>query len=341
MRRMDTSMIQIGVIVPVYNVECYLQKCIDSILSQTFRDFELILVDDGSTDNSGKICDEYAERNEKIRVVHTAHQGVSAARNKGLKENRGEYIAFVDSDDWLDRQYLEILYSVIRKFEADLVISCGINVLEGRRIHGSCKCWNQVISESEIISKGEAYRRMFVCENNVSLVSWAKLYHRDLVQTLCYPVGEIYEDSGTIDQIIEKCEKIVVTSYAGYYYLRRKGSIIHGRMSAKHMAGVRNAKHLWDFIRTQYPDIEEAAKIHYFRNCFDLLNLAIVDPEYKWLCRKLRKEIVGEKRFFLSCKYVNLIEKMGVVCLIGGLSSYKLSWRFYLWASGKRSGTMI
>ena len=333
-------MSRIGVIVPIYNVEFYLKKCIDSILSQTFPYYELILVDDGSTDKSGKICDEYAERNENVRVVHTVHQGVAAARNRGIEESRGEYVAFVDSDDWLDRQYLEILYRLIRQYGADLVISSGKNVLEGQEIRVVHNNWDQISSQAEVISRCEAYRRMLVCENNVSLVTWAKLYRKDLFQTIQYPVGQIYEDSGVIDQIIEKCSQIVCTSYAGYYYLRRKGSIVHGRISDGHMAGVRNAEYLLGFIRGKYPEIVDAAKIHYLRNCFDLLNLAIVDPEYQKETKALRREIVRAKGFLLLCRYVSLAEKTGVICLIFGIFWYKLAWRLYLWMTGKDSGTV-
>lgn len=333
-------MSQIGIIVPVYNVEHYLKKCIDSIRNQDLQCFELILIDDGSTDKSGKICDEYAEQNENIKVIHTVHQGVAAARNRGIEESNGEYIAFVDSDDWLDRQYLETLYQLIRKYDADLVISSGINVLDGRSIHSKCINRDQADLEVEVISKCEAYRRMLVCESNVSLVTWAKLYRKDLLQTIQYPVGEIYEDSKVIDQVIEKCSKIVCTSYAGYYYLRRKGSIVHGRMSVGHTAGVRNAVYLLGFIREKYPEIEDAAKIHYLRNCFDLLNLAMVDSDYQRECQKLKREIVREKGFLLSCRYASLVEKTGVLCLMFGLSWYKLAWHFYLWMTGKDSGTV-
>ena len=116
-------MVEISIIVPLYNVEKYLRRCVDSILVQTFQDFELILVDDGSTDASGRICDEYAGRYDRISVIHKGNEGVSEARNRGIDESRGEYLVFIDSDDYVDRQYLEVLYWLIKKYRADLGMS--------------------------------------------------------------------------------------------------------------------------------------------------------------------------------------------------------------------------
>ena len=330
-------MAKIGVIVPVYNVERYLKTCVGSILAQTFSDFELILVDDGSTDASGMICDQYAERDQRVRVVHTENRGVAAARNRGLEENQNEYIAFVDSDDWIAQEYLETLYRVMEEHQADLVISGGINVVEGRKVNPSVSGERA----AERISKAEAYKRVLLCEDGASVVTWAKLYRKTVFQSVRYPEGEIHEDSGVIDQVIESCERIVVTPYRGYYYFRRRGSLVHGRFSPAHMAAVRNAKRLWEVARERYPAIEDAGKVHYLRTCFNILNLTLADPDHALESKRLRAEIVRETRFFFSCRWFGLVERTAALCLLPGLSGYKRMWRLYLRVTGKRSGTVV
>ncbi len=330
-------MAKIGVIVPVYKVERYLRTCVDSILGQTFSDFELILVDDGSPDASGRICDEYAERDKRVRVVHTENRGVSAARNRGLEENRSEYIAFVDSDDWITPDYLETLYRLMEDHRADLVISGGIHVLEGRKI----KAARSRTVEAELVSKTEAYRRVFISENGLSVVPWGKLYHRSAFRSVRYPVGEIFEDARVIDQIIENCGRIVCTSYAGYFYLRRRGSITHSRITPDYMAGIRNVRRLWDIIRERYPQIENAAKTYYLWAVFDLLNQAVMDPAYYEEAKRLRRELLSEIPFLFSCGYVTFAYRAAALCLLPGLFWYKLAWKLYLRCTGKLSGTEL
>lgn len=335
------KMVKVSVIVPVYNVEMYVNKCIESILAQTFQDFELILVDDGSTDHSREICTEYSEKYKNVMAVYNVHEGVAEARNRGLEEAAGEFITFVDSDDWVDKTYLETLYRLQEAYHADLVISCGINVIDGKKINRRNNNCQRAFSEAEVVSRSEAYRRMLICEQNASVVTWAKLYHKKLFENVRYPKGEIYEDSKVISQIVERSDRIICTPYAGYYYLRRKGSIVHGRIQAGQILGIKNAKSLWSFIRKKYPNIEDAAKVHYLRSCFDLLNLLVVNPIYQRQCRKLRKKIIHEEPFFMLCRYVRLTEKIGAVGLLFGVPFYKWMWRFYLSWTGKISGTVV
>ena len=126
-------MSKISIIVPVYNVELYLGRCVDSILKQTFEDFEVILIDDGSTDSSGGICDEYAEEDVRIQVLHKENSGVADSRNKGLEMVKSEYITFIDADDYVDNYYLEILYGLMMKYEGDLVVSYHVVLQEDRK----------------------------------------------------------------------------------------------------------------------------------------------------------------------------------------------------------------
>jgi glycosyltransferase involved in cell wall biosynthesis len=219
---------KISVIVPVYNVSRYLTKCIDSILNQTFKDFELILVDDGSTDNSGTICDDYKNKYEFIKVIHTKNCGVSNARNVGIEISGGDYITFIDSDDYIDTRFLEILYKLLMEHSADIVIGGCINIRDNINI--VCDC----IFSGNVISKSETYRKMFMQED-IDVSPCGKLYKKNLFENLKYPVGERYEDIQIIDKIIEQCGIIVYTKYKGYFYLQHSGSFMYSTLPKEWM----------------------------------------------------------------------------------------------------------
>lgn len=331
-------MAKIGVIIPVYNVEKYLEKCVESILQQTFQDFEIILIDDGSTDGSGEICDAYAKKNKKIRVIHKENEGVSSARNRGLEENENELITFIDPDDWIEKHYLEILYELICRNHADLVIGGGIDVLDGQRMIETKKDCDRIISKAKVISKSEAYGRMLACINHASIVAWAKIYRKKLFETVRYPVGEICEDSRVIDGIIERCDRIVCTAYAGYYYFSRDDSLIHSRILSDYKVGIRNAKRLWKFIKVRYPEIEDAARAFYYNNCLQTLNYLVMDVEGKHEkeIQALRREILKAAGAFFFNRYTKPVEKCGIVCLIIGSSWYRIMLQSYYRLKGKK-----
>lgn len=318
-------MAKIGVIVPVYNAERYLKKCIESILNQSFQDFELILIDDGSIDASGKICDEYAEKNKNVRVIHSEHKGLAAIRNKGLDENTSEYIAFVDSDDYIDRNYLETLFQMMIRNEADLVISCGKNVADDavNKTEESDFAADRI--EEHIAPKSEIYKRMFADRQTITF-AWGKLYHRNIFQTVHYPDGELYEDMKVIDKIIENSHRIVYTSYAGYYYVQTLDSITRGKASPEHMVLLENERQLLNFISQNYPDISKEAKRHYFWSCFFVLSRLVSVPQYKKECQVIRKEIVREWKFLIFGRQTRIMVKAATICLLFGLPCYRFVW---------------
>lgn len=320
-------MAKIGIIVPVYNVEHYLRKCIESVLGQTFQDFSVTLVDDGSTDHSGSICDEYAYKDTRITVIHKKNEGPSAARNCGLEENKSEYIVFVDADDHIDSRYLEILFRSVEENDADIGICCETDVW----MEGDVKLfefdYQNIISNTEIISKSEAYKRMMQ-PGNVSVCAWAKIYDRKLIQSIRYPVGEIYEDCKVIDQIIESSRRIVYIPYEGYYYLVRKGSITHSEISLAHIAAENNACHLLDLIKHRYPEIETVARGYYLGESIRLFG-AMLDTEYESECIYLRKKILREKKGFIINPYINLEMKCSIICLCMGIFFYKIIRKIY------------
>lgn len=217
---------KISIIVPVYNVEEYLEKCIDSILNQIFKDFELILVNDGSTDNSLDICKRYKSIDDRICIIDKKNGGLSSARNAGLDIAKGEYIGFVDSDDYIHPQMYEILYDQIIKNKAD------ISICNYEEVYNYDECYfhynenNKPDTIIEYLSNIQSLERIDSPEGVIFVVAWNKLYKRDIFKNLRYKHGIIHEDEYIIHRILYKCEKVVHIKKALYFYMQRDGSIM-------------------------------------------------------------------------------------------------------------------
>ena len=220
----------ISVIVPVYNVEPYLRQCIDSILAQNYTDFELILVDDGSSDNCSAICDGYAAKDSRIRVFHQENAGVSAARNAGITAARGEYIAFIDSDDWVVPTYLNRMYMQLIEHNADISV-CGMQHFEDDTDLSDIKPHEK--ADSVIITGRDACLSIYRMDNAIQIVLWGKLYKRSLFDGISFPVGRVHEDDATTPRVLYRAKKISVSSAPLYAYRQRKGSIMHEKFSEK------------------------------------------------------------------------------------------------------------
>ena len=212
-------MAQISVIVPVYQVEAYLPQCIDSILAQTFRDFELILVDDGSQDRSGAICDEYAGKDNRICVVHTQNRGAAAARNTGLQRASGNYIAFVDGDDRLAENMLGRMYAEILDPPCDLVVCNFLHVFSEENDNFSPPLQNMAISGREVLAHQKTQKNY-----GLWTVVWNKLYKRTVLETLRFPEGKYFEDEFFSDQLYLRCAGIRVIPDVLYFYRVRESS---------------------------------------------------------------------------------------------------------------------
>ena len=216
-------MAEISIIVPVYNVEKYLENCIESILNQTFKDFELILVDDGSTDNSGKICDIYKKKDSRIKVIHKNNGGLSSARNAGLDIACGKYVGFVDSDDYIHYQMYEKLYHQIIKNKADISV-CGFQKV--KQFEKDLLSTNKFYEKVELFNNIEALEQLYCKYSTEFVVSWNKLYIKTLFKDIKFKEGAIHEDEFIIHQLLYKVNKVVYNNEKLYFYLQRKGSIV-------------------------------------------------------------------------------------------------------------------
>ena len=216
----------LSIIVPVYKVEAYLNRCIDSILAQTFTDFELILVDDGSPDNCGTICDEYAGKDSRITVIHQENGGLSAARNAGIEyalKTDSEWISFIDSDDWIHPDYFTALSAAATRLNVNISV-CGFQRTSGEEKESGNTEFRALTPEE------------FWCKERIkATVAWGKLYRKNLFHTIRYPVGKIHEDEFTTYRLLFSCEKLAVSDAAFYYYFQNSNGIMNSEWTPKRL----------------------------------------------------------------------------------------------------------
>lgn len=310
-------MCEISIIVPVYKVEKYLRKCVDSILAQTFTDFEVILVDDGSPDNSGMICDEYAEKDSRVRVVHKENGGLSSARNAGIEIAKGKYLGFIDSDDYIEDDMYELLYNNILKENADMSI-CGIyDVYEGKE--------PKILPEAyQVLNKVEAMELVLEAQL-FSVHAVNKLYKKELFKELRYPENIITEDAAVILDILEKTTKVVADSHQKYYYFHRENSISTDSFSEKNIDTINVWQKNEDWILTKYPQLEQVVHTRVCWAYFIVLDKILVshsEKKYvgtKQIIRFLRKNYI----FVLKNPYFTRNRKIAATVLRLNVSLYK------------------
>ncbi len=213
----------ISIIIPVYKVENYLCKCLDSVLAQTFCDYEVILVDDGSPDHCGDICDEYAKKDDRIKVIHKQNGGLSDARNAALEVCTGEYLTFIDSDDYVAEDHLEVLYSTLVSCAADIAVS-NISSFREEKIGERFYCPS---TEVRVLEGKEMFSTL------EQPCAQAKLYKRFIFHDIRFPVGKLYEDAFIFHDVLAKANKLVLTGRNTYFYLIRSDSIMHQEYSIR------------------------------------------------------------------------------------------------------------
>ena len=238
----------ISIIVPIYNVENYISRCIESILNQSLVEIELILVDDGSSDNSGYICDKYAKNDSRIKAIHKENGGVSSARNLGVKVSTGKYIGFVDPDDYVDIDMYKKLYELCIKSNSDIAI-CKL----GREINGNIinKSDDEVLLELNNLEgmrelfKGELYR-FSLCN---------KLFNKKCFDNIKFPEGRIHEDLSTTYRLFANSNKSIYTNYMGYIYVKRENSILTSKYSEKRLQSFVGWDEIIDFMSNKYSEV--------------------------------------------------------------------------------------
>lgn len=255
-------MAKISVVVPVYNIEEYLPRCIESILNQSFDDFRLILVNDGSTDRSGEICDEYKEKDFRIKVIHQENMGLSMARNVGLDSSKEEYITFIDSDDYVHKDMLKILYRTLRKYK------CDISVGQFKLSYDDERIEDEELDSESITKDNRQAVDMIVGESNANMiVAWGKLYKKSLFDNIRYPQGKYHEDEFVTYKLLYNSKRVVINTEQLYYYTQRSQSITGQRYSLKRLEKLEALKEAIDFFKERdEKELETRARARYLMN---------------------------------------------------------------------------
>lgn len=278
----------ISVIVPVYKVEAYLSRCVDSILNQTFRDFELILVDDGSPDSCGQMCEDYAAQDSRIHVIHQENGGLSAARNAGIdwvfKNSGSQWLAFVDSDDWVAPEYLERLYGAVQETECRVSV-CGLYRTAGEALPAP-------EGEAPQVLAAEEYYCSESIHGGTTMVAWNKLYHRSLFETLRYPKGKLHEDEFTTYLAVYEAQKVAVLAAPLYAYFQNPAGITQTKWDPRRMHSLEAVEQQIAFAREKNcPKLLLKAAEQYVYTAASQLEQAELEPKYQSYCAALRKKL--------------------------------------------------
>lgn len=248
----------ISVIVPVYNVEKYITKCLDSIIHQTYTELEIIVVDDGSKDNSLQIAKEIALTDNRIIVFHKENGGLSSARNYGIDQSHGEFLVFVDSDDYLENDMIEILYMGLKENNVDLSMCTVYDVYPNTDLKEKAAVEEFVVNAEEAIK--------IVLESKItSVYAVAKLYKKNLFDAVRYPVGKIAEDAFVILSLLAQCNKVYIINSPKYFYIHRENSITTSPFNAKNCDVIEAYEKNYAFVIERYPALEKTAQM---RRCW-------------------------------------------------------------------------
>lgn len=211
----------ISIIIPAFNTAKYLDKCVGSVCGQTFRDIEIIIINDGSTDDTPVICNKWAEKDERIKVFHTPNNGVAEARNIGLKNAQGQFIGFVDADDWIEADMFEVLYNSIQKHHSDISI-CGAYV---QTMSGNTHRISLHAKQEKIWGQKEALKRLLM-DHSIKNYLWDKLYRKELFCGITFPTGQLFEDQSVLYKLFEKASLVSHTGKSLYHYIQHEGSVL-------------------------------------------------------------------------------------------------------------------
>ena len=269
---------KISIIVPIYNVEKYLEKSVKSILNQTYKNLEIILVDDGSKDSSGKIADELSKKDDRILVIHKENGGLSSARNEGMKKVTGEYIAFLDSDDCIVPDFYEYLYNLIKKYDCDIAQGRFLRINEDLMDNS-----NDIIEEEnskleikeKVLTNKEALEVLYGIKEGPyvqEVVVWNKLYKKKVLDNIVFPVGKLHEDEFTTHKILFNSEKIVVSNRYIHGYIQSKNSIMRKEIALNRvkdcLGASLNAIEFFENNNVKY--LENKISLRYLENCIEL-----------------------------------------------------------------------
>ena len=265
----------ISVIVPIYNIEKYIRRALDSILAQTFSNFELLLIDDGSTDESGRLCEQIAEQDERVLLYHKENEGLSQARNDGLKQAQGDFVIFIDSDDYIHPEMITSLYQQLVKEDAD-VSSCGV-----MNVYANSESPQSANQDDYFVCDTETFLKEYLIGEKIPGTICNKLIKKEIAAQLTFPKGLIYEDAYYHFDLIKLDRKYVVNTKPYYYYFHRGDSITTKPYAEKDLAYIDIYQKFYNEVVKNYSDLKEVAFFRLAYAHFFILDKMLLDDQYK------------------------------------------------------------
>lgn len=314
----------ISVIIPVYKVEDTLNRCLQSVASQDYQHFEAILVDDGSPDKSGEICEQWTKKDARFKAFHKENGGLSDARNYGLDHCVGEYISFLDSDDYIEPTCLTYLYNLLKNTRG-----CKVSQANHWIIQGEKKEKNSESEQDAVLSRHDAAKAVLF-HDRVDVTACSKLYERSVFEDLRFPKGRLFEDTWLFGDILKKTDTYVWGHIPQYNYVMNPNSIIHQSFKPKNLEYIESAERLAKTIQNEFPDLEAGcirrvnharlSVLRYMKDCGE---------EYKQTREGLRKAILQESKDYIRLPETPKRDKLAIQLLKLGWTPFYTGWDLY------------
>lgn len=302
----------VSIIVPVYNLEKYIGRCIASVINQTYLKIEIIIIDDGSTDKTGEICEKYARERDNIKLIHKKNEGVSKARNIGIEFAKGEYITFLDGDDYLENDAIENMLKITKKENSDITICNVRDINENGQVLGQ----KPILKENFLMTKVEALEEL-MNEIYFNSVCWAKIYKKELFNNIKFnEKTTIGEDLEVLYKIFYKCNKIVYTSKIGYVWLDRNDSVTKQEYNEEWKKEIKINKEIIDFINEKKLGIQSSAIKRYVELNIKCMYKVLKTTKNKKDIQELKQNISQYKNCYLWNRKVNIKDRMKVILLL-------------------------
>lgn len=314
----------VSIVVPIYNVEEYLPRCIDSIAVQSYKNIEIILVDDGSPDKCGEICDKYEAQDNRIKVIHKSNGGLSSARNAGLEIASGNFIVFIDSDDWIDKNYIEVMYNDMISYNADIVVPAFCISYDSGKQHSGT-----IIKNLTEYSRKRALEN-FLFNGYITPCVASKMWKKELWNEIKCPEGKLFEDQFTTYKLIMIASKVVFDPSIYYYYFKREGSIGHSSFNDRTYDLLKAIKEEYEEITKVFPELTSSLKVARVVWEMVFINMMINTDRYE---RDAVAKIQKRTRKCLSdvykCKYIDNVRKIEISLFCLEFHLYKFVYKRY------------
>ena len=321
----DTHNELISIIIPVYNVEKYLDRCIKSVINQTYKNIEIILIDDGSTDKSLDICYNYLEQDNRIKVFHKENGGLSSARNYGINSSNGKYLTFIDSDDDIEKDYIEYLYNLIKKYGTKMSI-CSYSVIKNNITNFGLNLDEKLLSTEECLDN-------LLCENGFTVSACAKMYDKNLFKNIKYPLNKLCEDNGTTYKLIMQCKNIAYGNESKYNYYINDNSITTSNFNLRKMDLIELVDVMCDDIMKEYPNLIYSVEKKKINSRFSILRQILESQnnnEYNYIQKEIIKFLKNKKKEIFENPKCDKKDKVAIILLLINKNLFKLGWKIYL-----------